>query len=618
MKTMRLKVLFIMALLAILSMLMFARGSEYWTNYPAATYPSIVADDWTLLFGSKSHATNVQMTMPLMLQITRTNAQVGMQPGSQNLTNWSNLATSAKQDHSSDLDLWSNIDPATKQDHSLNLDSWSALATSSKEDQSANLDLWSAIAPSAKQDHSVNLDGWSALATSSKQAHSAGLDFWSSVTGIDSGTLQVNAGLLTVIGGGGGGVSLNQVSNVVTGMTIGLDNLSFPAVYTIFGVGPNTNPVPMHLGTGLHFDPATSNLNVTVTGGGANALAITNILVTNNIPLVMDLAQVQSGTLQLLTNASLVFSNAAALTNYHDQQAMFNVWQDTNGTRRLTSVTVAGGILRTNNNNWQGTNASEMDTLIVKYGPTGTNLLARWETNWLPTLSYTNTLNAGGGGGGGGGGAWTLIASVSVSGDGSTSTLTSSPIDTTGANLIVCFIQAAGFATLSDNGAGGTPNSYTDLTDPSGSPRAGFKYKISPSVGPGHTFTAINGISFIVQAWKKNAGTPVLDVDAAGASGGGSGWDNGGNVQPGSITPTTSADLMLSGIIWDVGTDPSLATINSTYTIGTAIHTLGSGSGPVNLSLATKIKSDAAAENPTWHNGGYATPNYALTHTSFK
>jgi parallel beta-helix repeat protein len=115
---------------------------------------------------------------------------IGLQPASANLTNWSALATSAKQDHSANLDLWSAVvpsafqpaspnltnwsayaavDPNTKQPASANLTNWSAIATGSKENQSANLDLWSALSPSAYQPASANLTNWSALATSAKQ-----------------------------------------------------------------------------------------------------------------------------------------------------------------------------------------------------------------------------------------------------------------------------------------------------------------------------------------------------------------------------------------------------------------------------------------------------------------
>jgi len=218
------------------------------------------------------------------------------------------------------------------------------------------------------------------------------------------------------------------------------------------------------------------------------------------------------------------------------------------------------------------------------------------------------------GGGGGGGGAWTLIGTATIIGDGTTTAQTSSAIDTTGANLIVAWIAGADFATLTDNKG----NSFTDLTDPSGSPRGGFKYRISPTVGTGHTFTGASGVPVIIQAWKKNSGTPVADVDTGGVSGGGAGWVSGANIAMPSITPTSTADLMLTAMLWDVGSDPSLATVGSSYTAGSAIHSPGNGSGIINMSVYYKVKSDNAAEAPVWHNGGYATPDYSGSSTSFK
>jgi hypothetical protein len=96
------------------------------------------------------------------------------QPASANLTNWSSLATSAKQDtlgYTPATNTYAGISNSVKfviatnlgyalQPSSANLSNWSSLATSAKQDTlgyapqygSANLSNWSSLATSAKQD----------------------------------------------------------------------------------------------------------------------------------------------------------------------------------------------------------------------------------------------------------------------------------------------------------------------------------------------------------------------------------------------------------------------------------------------------------------------------------
>lgn len=78
---------------------------------------------------------------------------------------------------------------------SANLTSWSALAPSAKQDASANLASWSAIAPSAKQDASANLTSWSALAPSAKQDAGSYVTVGGALGTPSSGTLTNCTGL---------------------------------------------------------------------------------------------------------------------------------------------------------------------------------------------------------------------------------------------------------------------------------------------------------------------------------------------------------------------------------------------------------------------------------------
>jgi hypothetical protein len=204
-----------------------------------------------------------------------------------------------------------------------------------------------------------------------------------------------------------------------------------------------------------------------------------------------------------------------------------------------------------------------------------------------------------------GGALWNVIATTTVAGGG-----TSGAINTTGANLIVIFNEGTGFVTVSDSQS----NTYTAGNDPSGTPRAYFKYKISPTTNASHTFTISGTSSMIIVALALSTGTPVFDTQTAGASGTSGGFPNGGTVQAGSITPENVSDIMLSGIIFDTAAAFTGVTVNSSYVIANSVHS----SEPANLRFAYKIKSDLTAENPTWTNGTGAGADYAITHMAFR
>lgn len=211
--------------------------------------------------------------------------------------------------------------------------------------------------------------------------------------------------------------------------------------------------------------------------------------------------------------------------------------------------------------------------------------------------------------GGGGGGAWTVVAHTF--GNGSTGNTTSSPIDTTGANFLIAFVESAGFNTFSDSKG----NTWTQGNDPSGSPRGSFMYCFpTTGVGSGHTFSITGGAggqSFIIVAFTKGAGTASLDNQTAGANGN---YYSGQSLVPGSITPATSADLMLSAVIFDTQASTAGSTINSSYVVADSGHSTAGK----NLLFAYKIKTDATAENPTWAATWAFGPGGAAVHAAYK
>jgi hypothetical protein len=336
-------------------------------------------------------------------------ASLTKQDHSANLDLWAVVVPSSFQPSSDNLTNWSAIAPSSKQNASGNLTSWSAIAPSAKQDASANLTSWSALAPSAKQDASANLTSWSALAPSAKQDHSSGLDFWSAVTGIDPATLQVTSGTLAVIGGPGGGVTLNQVSNVVTGMTIPLDSLAPQTGVNIFGVDSSTNQEQIVIGNNLSLTsigPGTNRLDAAASGGSASAHLFTNVVTSATNVFIIDPLKASSYSIGLITNTWLRVSNVYAFTNLPLEMPIW-IHQDTNKGFNLLGFDVVGGLLKTNMSIpfVLNTNIGSESLFTLRQDWTGTNVFANMiATNVGPHTAMTNTSATGGGGGGGGSG----------------------------------------------------------------------------------------------------------------------------------------------------------------------------------------------------------------------
>lgn len=156
---------------------------------------------------------------------------------------------------------------------------------------------------------------------------------------------------------------------------------------------------------------------------------------------------------------------------------------------------------------------------------------------------------------------------------------TTSPVSTTGATLIVVLATfPATFTSVTDNKG----NSYTQIIsepfDIFGGTLRLF-YCSSPTVGAGHTFTA-TGVgsyqSISVQAWSGFTAYAGLD------NGANSGGTSVSTIQPGLVTPASSASLVITGSIY------SPDTIDLGFTI----------SDSSNNSMAYLVTSSGV--NPTW------------------
>lgn len=184
------------------------------------------------------------------------------------------------------------------------------------------------------------------------------------------------------------------------------------------------------------------------------------------------------------------------------------------------------------------------------------------------------------------------VVSTSAGSTGGT-TVTTSSVDTTGANLLVVAVSYYGNTTdpvLSDNKG----NTWTGLTarEQSGTTMSVRLYYCVPtSVGTGHTFTAgPGGTSYptiSVSAFSGAAASPYDQETGAATAG------NVTSFQPGSITPSENNCVLVTGVS-TAGTSHTInSSFNATSTDNSAANHLGGG-------IAYKIQTTAGAENPTW------------------
>ena len=190
--------------------------------------------------------------------------------------------------------------------------------------------------------------------------------------------------------------------------------------------------------------------------------------------------------------------------------------------------------------------------------------------------------------------------------------ITSSAINNTGATLLVAamsyYVGSGGSSAISDSSG----NTWTPLTlrsDNTANLRLQCYYCANPTVSSSQTFTATStGSSFPAIAVASFSGvTTSTPFDQ----------ENGGGVaastthQPGSITPTQSNELIITGIECNGSTANS---IDSSYTITDSVAPVGGGN--VGVALAYLVQGAASASNPTWTMS--ASDTAALEIASFK
>jgi hypothetical protein len=163
---------------------------------------------------------------------------------------------------------------------------------------------------------------------------------------------------------------------------------------------------------------------------------------------------------------------------------------------------------------------------------------------------------------------------------------TSSPIDTTGATLLVA-VQSAGILAGPTDSKFNTWTRLTTQTIASGS--VNIYYAFNPTVGSGHTFTnnSSTGQTMFVSAWSNTLTTSgVLEAQS-----GSSQPTPVASIQPGSITPSQTGDLFITGIS---------ANQNVTETISSPFTIQDTQYGYSNYAATAYSVAGASAQNPIW------------------
>lgn len=204
--------------------------------------------------------------------------------------------------------------------------------------------------------------------------------------------------------------------------------------------------------------------------------------------------------------------------------------------------------------------------------------------------------------------SFSLVASTCAGGD--ASTVTTSAIDTTGANLVavtLVFYQVSGAPNISDSKSNTPTGNGTQQDSASGLGEITYWY-VAPTVGSGHTFTSTAAFPVIcVSAWSggKASGTKDQEAGANGVL---------GTIQAGSVTPSMGEDCELIIASVGVGGTVGAVTPDGGFTPLAAAPVAGAA---FQGSQAYLIQTTATAANPTWTvtAGGYGN---AATNITFK
>ena len=176
----------------------------------------------------------------------------------------------------------------------------------------------------------------------------------------------------------------------------------------------------------------------------------------------------------------------------------------------------------------------------------------------------------------------------SCSGAGTQNGVTSSAMDTTGANLIV--VSVAAYSSLGSNLTDSESNTWTALSsDSNGTSLERIFYCISPTTSSSHTFTFNQSSTYPSIAAIAFSGVSAFDSENTSTQS-----SSSTTIQTGSVTPPVDGCLVFAGVCSAQGA--IVTAIDSGFTLETAIQhvsavNMGSGS-------AYLIQSSASPVNP--------------------
>jgi len=177
--------------------------------------------------------------------------------------------------------------------------------------------------------------------------------------------------------------------------------------------------------------------------------------------------------------------------------------------------------------------------------------------------------------------------------------VTTTGIDTSGATLIIVTIstfRGAGAPIAPTDNKGNSPYAATVEAEAGGGPTISSWYFFNPTVGTGHTFTYTQTTSFpsiIVTAFSGAASSPYDQHNTNSSS------TLSGTVtmQPGSVTPSTNGQLILTAINAFIAS--SSPTIDSGFSTPIFVKSIVPGN-TYSTAVSYLIQNTAAAVNPTW------------------
>jgi len=188
---------------------------------------------------------------------------------------------------------------------------------------------------------------------------------------------------------------------------------------------------------------------------------------------------------------------------------------------------------------------------------------------------------------GSGGGGWSLIGSGIVAASTDQVSVTTAPYNTVGASLIV-IVETANTAKAPTDSKGNTYTLRADGTQSFGNAHSYIYACTSPITDAAQTFSVAgaNSPALCVMAFSGGIGT--FDQANHGFN------DLTTTVQPGSVTPTASGELIITGIGYGAGTSASVDSgFNTPLNSAPGSHSTGGA-------MAYLVQAVAAAINPTW------------------